>query len=106
LPAELIFNSFGVFQVVKVRALMLAANDVSNVQYLFYRCWDDELDDYEVEYEVFILPNLSEDEIKKSWSLALEKGSPFGKIPVKQVVFDSTYRLTVDTVTFDKIITR
>src|SRR5215468_8017583 len=77
-----------------------------NVQYLFYREWDDELDDYEDEYEVFILPNLSEDEIRKGWALAREKGKPFGKIPVKQVVFDSTHRLTVDTVTFDRIIAR
>jgi len=76
-----------------------------NVQYLFYRCWDDELDDYESEYEVYILPNLSEDEIKKGWALALEKGELFGKIPVKQVVFDSTHRLTVDTVTIERIIT-
>jgi hypothetical protein len=73
---------------------------------LFYREWDDEPDDYEQEYDVFILPNLSEDEMKKGWALAIEKGKPFGKIPVKQVVFDSTHRLTVDTVTFDGIIIR
>jgi len=75
-----------------------------NVQYLFYREWDDELDDYRDEYDVFILPNLSEDEIRKGWAGALEKGKPFGKIPVKQVVFDSTHRLIVDTITFDRII--
>ena len=73
---------------------------------MFYREWDDELDDYEDEYEMFILPNLSEGEIRKGWALAREKGKPFGKIPVKQVVFDSTHRLTVDTVTFDRIIAR
>jgi hypothetical protein len=82
------------------------AASYENVQYLFYREWDDELDDYEDEYDVFILPNLSEDEIKRNWALALEKAKPFGKIPVKQVVFDSTHRLIVDTVTFDRIITR
>ena len=82
------------------------AASYENVQYLFYREWDEELDDYEDEYEVFILPNLSEGEIRKGWALAREKAKPFGKIPVKQVVFDSTHRLTVDTVTFDRIIAR
>jgi len=82
------------------------AASYENVQYLFERGWDDELDDYESEYEVYILPNLSEDEIRKDWALALEKAKPFGKIPVGHVMFDSTHRLTVDTVTFDRIITR
>jgi len=41
-----------------------------NTQYLFWRgFFDDELDDYPKEYEVFILPNLSEEEIKESWIL-------------------------------------
>jgi hypothetical protein len=75
-----------------------------NQQYLFWREFDDEFDEYQDEYEVFILPSLSEDEIKKGWISLREKARPYGKIPVKQVVFDSTHRLSVDTITFDRII--
>jgi hypothetical protein len=77
-----------------------------NKQYLFWRgFFDDELDDYPSEYEVFTLPNLSEAEIKGSWSFLSEKAQErVGKIDLNQVVFDSTKKLSIDTVTFERIV--
>jgi hypothetical protein len=78
----------------------------NNAQYLFRRGYfDDELDDYPNEYEVFILPNLSEADIKESWLILPEKTvACVGKIPVDQVVFDPTKRISIDVATFERIV--
>lgn len=78
-----------------------------NTQYLFWRGYfDDEIDDYPTEYEVYILPNLSQEEIEKLWIFLPENAkSFFGKIPIKDVVFDPTKRLSIDTITFQRIVT-
>ena len=76
-----------------------------NRQYLFLRDFDDELDDYPHEYEVFILPNLSEKEIKESWSLLHEKTVAFiGKISVDRVMFDPTKRESINIDTFERLV--
>ncbi|HZS08301.1 MAG TPA: hypothetical protein VFD58_25935 [Blastocatellia bacterium] len=77
-----------------------------NTQYLFRRDFDDDLDDYSPEYDVYILPNLSQEEIEASWGSLEEKGTYIGKIPVKQVAFEPTKKLSIDTVTFDRLPTR
>lgn len=78
-----------------------------NTQYLFWRVFDDDLDDFPDEYDVFILPNLSQKEIQASWSILPEKATTYvGKIPIKQITFDPTNRLSIDTATFDRIAIR
>ena len=74
-------------------------------QYLFFRDFDDELDDYPNEYEVFILPNLSKKEIKESWSLLHEKTVAFiCKISVDRVMFDPTRRDSINVGTFKRLV--
>ncbi|HEX5731194.1 MAG TPA: hypothetical protein VF131_00050 [Blastocatellia bacterium] len=76
-----------------------------NAQYLFWRLFDDELDDFPSEYDVYILPDLSKEEIEQSWEYLSEKAKTcVGKIPVRQVAFDPTRRRFIDTVTFDRIV--
>jgi len=77
-----------------------------NSQYLFWRgFFDDELDDYPKDYEVFILPNLSEKEIKESWPLLPKKTVAFiGKISMDKVMFDPTKRESINIDTFERLV--
>ena len=71
-------------------------------QYLFWRVFDDELDDYPQEYEVFVLPDLSEAEVKESWAYLPKKAKTYlGKIVMSKIVFDPTKRLSIKSSVFD-----
>ena len=76
-----------------------------NMQYLFWRgFFDEQLDDYPNEYQVFVLPNLSEELINESWISLPEKAIAYvGKVSMDRVVFDPTRREFIDTGTFDFI---
>ena len=76
-----------------------------NTQYLFWRgFFDEQLDNYPNEYQVFVLPNLSEEQINESWTLLPEKAVAYiGKVSMNQVAFDATRRQSIDTSTFDLI---
>ncbi|HET6976396.1 MAG TPA: hypothetical protein VFI24_08740 [Pyrinomonadaceae bacterium] len=76
-----------------------------NVQYLFWRgFFDEQLDDYPNDYRVYVLPNLSEEQINAFWSSLPEKAIAYiGKVSLNQVAFDPTRREFIDTVTFDLI---
>ncbi|HEV2912189.1 MAG TPA: hypothetical protein VGX92_02635 [Pyrinomonadaceae bacterium] len=77
-----------------------------DTQYLFWRGFFDEvLDDYPHEYEVFVLPNLPENEIKESWSCLPDKAvAHVGKIHMNQVGFDPTKRQSITTDVFEKVL--
>jgi hypothetical protein len=77
-----------------------------NRQYLFWRgFFDDELDDYPRDYEVFILPNLSEEQIKESWSVLPTTTVAFiGKINLRKVLFHPTMRDSINVDTFERIV--
>jgi hypothetical protein len=67
-------------------------------QYLFWRVFDDTLDEYPDEYEVFVLPDLSEREIGESWSTLPEKAKAYvGKLNLNQIIFDPTRRRSIQT---------
>jgi hypothetical protein len=67
-------------------------------QYLFWRVFDNALDEFPDEYEVFVLPNLSEREIGESWSTLPEKAKAHvGKINLNQITFDPTRRRSIQT---------
>lgn len=75
-----------------------------DTQYLFWRVFDDALDDYPDEYEVFVLPDLSEEEIRESWSSLPEKAEAYvGKIHLNQLIFDPTKRQSIQTVTLERL---
>lgn len=74
-------------------------------QYLFWRVFDDELDDYPREYEVFVLPNLSNEEINASWSFLPERAETYiGKIDVKRITFDPTKRHSIKSNIFEDLL--
>lgn len=73
-------------------------------QYLFCRDFDEALDEYPDEYEVFVLPNLSEEEIRQSWSFLTEKATTYiGKIHVNQIVFDRMRRSSIESDVLERL---
>ena len=79
---------------------------LENTQYLFWRgFFDEQLDDYPNEYKVFVLPNLSEEQINESWNSLPEKAIGYiCKVSMSRVAFDPTRRESIDTSTFDLIV--
>jgi hypothetical protein len=74
-------------------------------QYLFWRGnFDEELDGYPSIYEVFNLPNLTDDEINASWSSLADRAEiKVGRIHMGQVLFDPSKRESIDSATFDRL---
>ena len=77
-----------------------------NRQYLFWRgFFDEELDDYPKEYEVFILPNFSEEELKELWTVLPQKAiASIGRIGMRRVMFDPTKRQSINVETFERLV--
>jgi hypothetical protein len=74
--------------------------------YLFTRDFDDELDDYQPDYEVYEVKNISLNDAVKGnfWFPHNFENKVFvGKIPTKDVVFDWTNRKFVNTTIFEKL---
>ena len=60
--------------------------------------FDTETDDYSDRYKVFLLPNISEDELQGSWEgLSSKASKSLGEILVRVVEFDRTLRKEIDT---------
>lgn len=74
--------------------------------YLFTRySFDEKIDDYPPNYEVYIVKNISLDEAVRSnfWQPHNYEEKIFiGEIPTKDVIFDSTNKQFVNTVVFEK----
>lgn len=74
--------------------------------YLFTRYgFDEELDDYPLNYEVYNVKNISLDKAVKSsfwYPYNFEEKIFIGEIPTKDVIFDSTNKHFVNTVVFKK----
>jgi hypothetical protein len=70
----------------------------AGIQYLFWRVFDDLLDDYPNAYKVFVLPELTADEIMRSWQKLPELALRYlGEVRVSQIEFDPSYRKGIDT---------
>lgn len=79
----------------------------NGVQYLFDGSFSDELDDYPDEYQVFVLPGLTRDQLSGSWATLRDLASRrLGSIPIRHVLFDSTRRQSVDAAAFRPFATR
>ena len=75
---------------------MFVVADAANL-YLFDGSFDDNLDDYPPEYNVFLMPELTEAELAGSWAhLPTRAVRHLGRVPVSAVVFDATRRQSVD----------
>lgn len=68
-----------------------------NRLYVFVRDFDDDLDEYEDHYRVYLLPPLTDEEIEASWLRVENRATDFlGKVAVKDVAFDATHRREID----------
>jgi hypothetical protein len=75
------------------------------MQLLLESRFDDGIDDYASAYDVFLLPNVEESELKGSWEeLSRRATAHLGQIPVQDLTFDSTFRLEVETTPIDQLI--
>ena len=77
-------------------------------QFLLFDCrFDQQADEYSLEYEVFSLPQLSEQELRGSWEeLTLKANFYLGRIAVPLVEFDRTKHqaINIDTDWFKRLI--
>jgi hypothetical protein len=75
------------------------------LQIYFGREYDDERDDYQDSYSVFVLPGLSDEEVKSSWGKLRQLATQYvGQVQVEDVVFDASFRESIDTDILDSII--
>lgn len=73
--------------------------------YLFWRGgFDDDLDDYPSKYQVFLVQDVSLEQVKEDWHIMWKTEQKFvGKIHYNEVEFDATHRKEIDSSTFDKL---
>lgn len=72
--------------------------------FLLTSCFNEEMDDYEENYSIQILPSWVEQRIvtEKSWRVLEDvEAHVLGEVPVKDVVFDGTRRRTLDAAFLD-----
>jgi len=66
--------------------------------YAFVRDFDDDLDEYEDQYRVYLLPSLTDEEVEASWLRIETRATDYlGEAAVKDVAFDATHRREIDT---------
>jgi hypothetical protein len=64
---------------------------------LFESTFEDELDDYSTEYDVYLVPELSDSEMNRSWErISRFAARKLGRIPVNAIAFDPTRREYID----------
>lgn len=76
-------------------------------QLLFWRDFDEAVDEYEDAYRVFVLPDISAQDLAApaSWENLPERAvALLGIVPVKDVKFDATYRKEIDANVIDALL--
>ena len=75
------------------------------MQLLFDCEFDDRVDDYPDTYKIYVLPNISDDELQSSWEYLPDKATCFlGILPVTGVVFDPSLRREIETKIIDGLL--
>ncbi len=74
--------------------------------FLLQSAFDDELDDYDSNYSVYVLPESVETSLAEGrWEFLESTAAPcVGRIPVKEVRFDRTKRHQMDPAILDRLI--
>lgn len=68
--------------------------------------FDDYIDEYSSFYDVYLMPELSQEMLEGSWARLQESASRLlGRIPVAAVKFDITSRKTVDSSSLEALLT-
>jgi len=72
---------------------------------LLQSAFDQELDDYEAEYSVYRLPSLFQPpHVGSRWDFLEQELICVGKIPVREVQFDTSKRRTLSAAALDEIV--
>ena len=67
--------------------------------------FDTQADDYSDRYDVFVLSGISEDELRGSWEDLASKATRFlGRVLVRDVEFDPTFRNELDSGLIDGLL--
>lgn len=84
------------------RMIILRRGDL---RILLESAFDTEADEYSRTYKVFVLPNISEEDLNGSWEpLASTATSFLGEIPVNDLDFDPSRRQEMDPVLIDNLL--
>ena len=76
-----------------------------DAQFLFWRVFDEEADEYPDTYRVLTLPDLSDEEISESWQTLEGRASGYiGEAAVRDVKFDQSMRKEIDTSVIDALL--
>jgi hypothetical protein len=79
-----------------------------NGQWFLFDCpFDDDLDDYAENYQVYLMPEIPDQELPKDWTTLPGRAiRRLGKVPVASVKFDPTKRRQIDTAVLDALTPR
>ncbi len=73
--------------------------------YLFFREFDDDQDEYEDHYRVYLMPFWPDEEIEACWGRIETKATRYlGKVAVRDVTFDPTHRQEIDAGIFQMLV--
>lgn len=76
-----------------------------NLQILLESAFDAEADEYSDNYKVFVLPNISDEDLKGSWeTLASRATGLLGEIRVSDLDFDPSRRNDINPVLIDNLL--
>jgi hypothetical protein len=72
--------------------------------YLFDCAFDEQIDDYPEQYQVFLMPELADADLPKDWTtLSARALRHLGPIPIADVQFDPSRRAQVDVSIIDDL---
>jgi hypothetical protein len=75
--------------------------------FLFDCAFDESTEDFPDTYQVYVLPEPTEEELAGSWDKLHEKATRYlGEIPTQRVRFDPSKRLETDTDVLEELTTR
>lgn len=82
--------------------IFLVSKDETN--FLFDCRYNEDKEDYDTVYKVFIMPELSTEEISHSWFRLSEKSAKYlGDVPTAEITFDETRRRFIDDEVISKL---
>src|ERR1044072_2025687 len=73
-------------------------------QYLFDCPFNEQSEEYDDHYNIYLLPEIEEDELPADWTKLNQRSERYlGKVPVRDVHFDPTRREAIDATILDEL---